>query len=566
MLCRLHVIHYALIDDAEIELCPGLNIITGETGAGKSILIGALGLVLGMRASSEVIRTGEEKCVVEAIFELQQNHPCRDLLIKMGIEADNGELILRREVFVEGRSRCYVNGLSVPVRSLFALGRSLVDLHGQHEHQSLLDLDRHVDFLDGFARLMGLRRKVEANYMRLIGLQDQFVEQQSLLRRKQERQDLLSFQVEEISSLDFHVEEEECLEGELSVLSNAERLIEVSVQLEELLYEGEDSIADQFGLACQLLREGVQLDRSLNTLAAELNDLRYGVEGLARAFSDYAQRIENNPERLAEITDRLELLRGVKKKYGGSLEAVLLYRDKALKELTLSRKIEISLNKIKAEIQVVRDEFSNFCLELSKARKKAASRLSSAIRSSLRELGMPNVKFQVTLDRKESPEGDVIIDGKRFEAGPKGIEQAIFYLSTNPGEEARPLTKVASGGEISRIMLAMKTVLAHNDSIQVLIFDEIDIGISGRIAEVVGRRLKGLSESIQTVSITHLPQIAKMADRHFSVWKETEEGRTVTQVEGLEGDKRTAELAKLLGGEEISPLTLQHAKEMLKNP
>ena len=309
MLCRLHVIHYALIDDVEIELGPGLNIITGETGAGKSILVGALGLVLGMRASPEVIRTGEERCVVEAIFELCPDHPCRDLLAEMGIEAEEGELILRREVLAEGRSRCYANRLAVAVRSLHALGKSLVDLHGQHEHQSLLDADRHVDFLDGFAGLGALREEVEATYLRLAGLQERLVERQAVAQRQRERRELLAFQVEEISAVNPDPGEDERLEGEQSVLEHAERLIEIAVQLEALLYEGEDSVADRLGAAGQLLEEAARMDGALKARAEELDALRYGVEELARTFTGYAQRVEHNPERLSEVADRCGRLR-----------------------------------------------------------------------------------------------------------------------------------------------------------------------------------------------------------------------------------------------------------------
>jgi DNA repair protein RecN (Recombination protein N) len=563
VLSRLHVMNYALIDDLEIEFASGLNIITGETGAGKSILVGALGLVLGMRASSDVIRTGEEKCTVEAIFDLYPEHPCLIPLTDMGIDVDGGELIVRREVLAEGRSRCYVNGLAIPVRALHDLGRNLVDLHGQHDHQSLLDAEQHLDFLDGFGDLRVLRQQVEESHESLIAFQKRKVEKEAIAHRQRERRELLEYQVQEIDSANPKTGEDITLDQERSVLSHAERLTEIAIQLEALLYEDEDSIADRLGMAGQLIDEAARLDKSLEPRAEELNSLRYGVEELARSLSDYAQRIEHNPERLAEVGERLEIVNALKKKYGGDLDSVFSYRKSAQKELSLTDELDAALQALEAEIESVLADFTKHCVVLSKARQKTARKLSKHICETLGELGMPDVQFDVKLEQHESKKGFVLFDGKQVDATYRGIDHGEFYLSTNAGEAPRPLVKVASGGEISRIMLAMKTVLVHTDSVQVLIFDEIDIGISGRIAEVVGKKLKALSESYQTISITHLPQIAKMADVHFSVRKETRNRRTVTRVVGLDREERAEELAKMMGGEQISELTLQHAREML---
>ena len=564
MLCRLHVINYALIDDLKVEFGKGLNIITGETGAGKSILVGALGLVLGMRASPEVIRTGEKKCTVEAIFELHANHPLLSLLDALGIDADEGELIVRRDVLAEGRSRCYANGLAIPVRVLRDLGRALVDLHGQHDHQSLLNTDRHLDFLDGFGNLQFARAQVEKMYEQVVALQNRLIEKTAVAQRQRERRALLEFQIAEIQAANPELEEDARLERERSILSHAERLIEIAVQIEHVLYEGDQSVADQLGEGAHLLDEAAQMDPSLESIAEELNGLRYGAEELARSFGDYANRVEHNPERLMEVADRLETLNALKKKYGGELSRVISYREKAEEELALSDELATSLQEIQVKIDDAMQAFAACCEKLSSGRHKAAGKLSKAIVCALRELGMPDVQFDVQLERRVDPQGLIECDGQRFEAGPRGIERGAFFISTNPGEAVRPLVKVASGGEISRIMLAMKTVLAHTDSVQVLIFDEIDIGISGRIAEVVGKKLRALSSAYQTISITHLPQIAKMADLHFSVQKEVVEQRTVTRVVPLDEDARAGELALMMGGEEISDLTLQHAREMLR--
>lgn len=563
MLCRLLVVNYALIDRIEIEFGPGLNIITGETGAGKSILIGALGLVLGMRASPEVVRTREKRCLVEAIIRLRPDHRCLRLLDAMGIDAEQGELIIRREVAANGRSRSFVNGLSVPLRSLLDLARSLVDLHGQHDHQSLLHTERHIDFLDGFAGLGELRESVGAAHRRLSELLEMRENADAEAQRTRERRELLEFQVEEIASADPEPDEDERLLHEQSLLTHAERLIETAMHLEALLYQGDDSIVDRLGAAEQLLKDAVQMDETLGHQADELAGQRYAIEELARFFADYARGVEHNPERLAEVTGRLDLLANLKKKYGGSLQTVLEYREKAEEELAQSERLDRSISVIEGDINAARASLEDLCTGLSRAREAAARELSRETTEALGDLGIPRAEFHVALTREESPDGWISLDKRRYRAGPNGIERVEFHISTNPGEALRPLVKVASGGEVSRIMLALKSVLSKSDPVLVLIFDEIDIGISGRIADVVGRKLKSLSRARQTICITHLPQIARMADTHLAVHKDEASGRTVTRVIHLGDEDRARELAKLLGGEKISAVTMEHARELL---
>jgi DNA repair protein RecN (Recombination protein N) len=410
VLSRLHVINYALIDDLEIEFASGLNIITGETGAGKSILVGALGMILGMRASPEVIRSGQDKCTVEAIFDLHANHPCLLPLKEMGVDVEAGELIVRREVLSAGRSRCYVNGLALPVRTLNDLGRTLVDLHGQHDHQSLLDAEQHLDFLDGFGRLRTLRQQVEESHRPLITLQKRKVEKEAIAHRQRERRELLEYQVQEIDAVNAQVDEDVRLDLEGSVLQHAERLTEIAVQLEALLYEGEDSIADRLGKAGQLMDDAARLDKSLAPRGEELDSLRYGVEELARSLSDYAQHIEHNPERLAEVNERLDSLNGLKKKYGGDLDSVFSYWKNAQKELALTDELDAALRELEADIETVLADFTTHCLVLSKARLKASRNLSKQICETLSELGMPDVQFEVRLEQHESEKGFVLLN------------------------------------------------------------------------------------------------------------------------------------------------------------
>ena len=562
MLSRLHVVHYALIEEVEIDFGSGLNIITGETGAGKSILIGALSLVLGARANADVIRTGEDRCIVEAVFEFPDHHPSLTTLAKEGIEVEDGQLILRREVNTEGRSRCFANGLSIPVRSLQQVGKLLVDLHGQHDHQSLLDAARHISFLDGYAGLSDQVEAVRAKFDHVDDIRARLKQLERASTDRSDRRELLTFQLEEIIPAEATPGEDEALEVERSRLENAERLIDSATQLEQMLYEGDESIVDRLGSAQRTLGDVVRVDAALEKKAEELEAIRFEVEELSRFFSGYAQDVEHNPERLAAVVERIELLNRLKSKYGGSLEAVLDYVDEAERELKGTESNDADQARLSAVFESESREFAAMCVKLSGEREKASATLSKSVEISLAELGMPDVRFEIRFVRSEAAEG-VEVDGVSYAATRDGIESAEFYLSTNAGETPRALVRAASGGEISRIMLALKTVLSQTDSVQVLIFDEIDVGISGRIAEVVGRRLKHLADGCQTVSITHLPQIAKMADRHFSVKKETDGGRTETYVAHLQGEERVEELAKLLGGEEISSLTREHAKEML---
>ena len=481
----------------------------------------------------------------------------------MGIDAEQGELIVRREVVANGRSRCFVNGLAVTVRSLLELARALVDLHGQHDHQSLLYTERHIDFLDGFGNLEKLRESVGIAHSRLSDLLAKRENADAEAQRMRDRRELLEFQIEEIASVDPEPDEDERLLQERSLLTHAERLIETAIHLEALLYQGDDSIVDRLGAAEHLLKDAVQMDESLRLQADELAAQRYAIEELARFFSDYARSVEHNPERLAEVTGRLDLLAHLKKKHGGSLETIIEYRENAEEELAQSEQLDRSLAEVETEIDSARASLAHLCAGLSKAREAAAHDLSRETTEALGDLGIPRADFRVELIRDESPDGWVSLDNRRFRVGPKGIERVEFHISTNPGEALRPLVKVASGGEVSRIMLALKSVLSQSDPVQVLIFDEIDIGISGRIADVVGRKLKSLSRARQTICITHLPQIARMADTHLAVHKTVSNGRTVTRVIELEEDERARELAKLLGGEKISALTMEHAREML---
>ncbi len=561
MLSRLYIESFALIERAEIEFGPGLNVITGETGAGKSILMGALNAILGAPASADLVRSGAEKCIVEGLFETDVDDAGED---GGGSLFEDGQLILRREIRAHGRSRSFVNGAALPFKNLHRLGRLLVDLHGQHEHQTLLDVENHRRFLDETGRLTDLAGKVARGYR-------DFVESdRSLQRLVAERHDLHKeselrrFQLDEIRRIAPEPDEEEALEQEVRVLENQESLVETTAQLRHVLYEDEDSIVDQLGKARRSLSQLSETDPALQTQAQSLDELIAGVGDIAGQLSEYGHRLQADPHRLEQTRDRLHSLRTLRRKYGDTLADVIALADQLEDGESRSRQLEQEIDGVENGRDRCLEEFSRCCVDLSRRRRDACGKLARAVEEGLRSLGMAHAAFSVGLQRREIPDGLIEEDGRRFAADENGLEKVELSVSANAGEEPRPLARIASGGEISRIMLVLKEIIAHRDLVSTLVFDEIDAGISGRIAAAVGRRLQRLAESHQVVVITHLPQIASLADRHFAVHKRVRDGRTVTEVELLDEAGRADEIAALLAGDTVSDTARQHAEEMLR--
>lgn len=564
MLRRLHVKDFALIEDVEIEFGAGFNVITGETGAGKSVLLGSLGLILGERGDTDMVRDGTTRCTVEACFEFPKGHPAVSRLEKTGVEVEDGELILRRELGANGRSRCFVNGLSATVATLRTTGNLLVDMHGQHEHQSLLNVESHLGFLDGFGGLLPLAEQVRVSYEKLSRLRRELRELRGRRRTMEERRDLELYQLEEITTVAPEPSEDDRLERERTVLENTEMLSQVATELCESLYDAEDSVVDRLSVCLRDLEPAAKVDQDLRKKVEDLDALRYATEDLAAFFREYVAQIESDPQRLEEIRDRLGLLERLKRKYGGSIESILTLQHELEGRVDLSGRLEGEIARIEGLIKEALKGFSDLCVRLAAARRKTAGRLGRQVERELKGLGMGRTEFEVHTATREDPEGEVEIEGTRYRGGPNGLEAVEFFLAANPGEPKRPLAKIASGGEISRIMLALKSALAEVDAIPALIFDEIDIGISGRIAEAVGRKLQSLSRSHQIISITHLPQIASLGERHFTVVKEVRRGRSITRAQLLNESERAEEVARLIAGEEISDTAVRHAEEMLR--
>lgn len=565
MLTRLYIKDFALIQEVAMEFGAGLNVITGETGAGKSILMGALYSILGGQASADLVRNGAERCLVEGVFEFDDGHPAAARLQIQGIELEDGQLILRREIRANGRSRALVNGLTVPVRNLREVGGILVDLHGQHEHQTLLDPRSHTGFLDAFGGLTGRLETVAARFRDVRSMERQvnrlLEERDALVEEEEFRRRLLS----EIRSLAPEPGEDERLEQELRILENAESMLQTCSALFELLYQADGSIVEQLGRGRREMERLTALDPSLAATGEALEGLVYGVEDVAAQLRDYMHKLEVQPERTEHMRERLEALRRLRKKHGGTLDMALQKAVELEDQEHRTGVLDTEIGRAREEHDRVREAYAAQCRQLSVERTHAAAELAEIVERGLVALGMPQVRFHVELHREEDPSGITLEgDERRWQAGETGAERAAFILAPNPGETPRPLERIASGGEISRIMLALKEVIAERDTVSTLVFDEIDAGISGRIAAAVGRKLHNLAQSHQVILITHLPQIASAAARHFSVRKREENGRTLTRVHQLRADERAEEVARLLAGDMVSETALQHAQEMLK--
>ncbi|MDZ7374760.1 MAG: DNA repair protein RecN [candidate division KSB1 bacterium] len=566
MLTRLRVQNFAVIDQIEVTFEPGLNVITGETGAGKSILIDALGTVLGERADATILRAGEERAVVEAEFLLPESSPVRSVLAENELlhPEQPDYLVLRREIFASGRSRAFANDSPVALPLLQEVGNLLVDLHGQHEHQTLLRPSTHILFLDEFAGLGKLVEQFGSLYREHLSLARELRELSERERLQQEKRELMEFQLKEIEAVQPSVEEEEELLLQEKILSNSQRLFEGTSLAYDLLYEQEGSVVAVLARAIAELISLASIDPSFQRLAEELEQARVTAREVANTLQSYRERIDSDPVRLEEVRQRLASYARLKKRYGLTVQDVLRHRDHLRRELEEVSSLRNQIENRQAQLDNVRAQMTSLATELSHARREAARRLEEAVVRELAELGMPRAEFRVSFGREEDPAGVVEIEGVRYRTTPRGIDQVEFFLSTNPGQGLRPLTKVASGGEVSRVMLALKSVLAHCDPVPTLVFDEIDMGISGRIAQVVGSKLGRLARERQVLCITHLPQIASHGRSHFLVEKVVDAHTTRTQVRRLSEKEREEAIARLLSGEKVEESHLEAARALIQ--
>ncbi len=568
MLRSLSVRDYALIEELEVEFDSGLNVITGETGAGKSILVGALKLLLGERASTESVRAGARKAVIEGVFDDAGAGAVPALLQANGIDSlPAGVLIVRREV-APTHSRAFVNDTPATLEVLREVAEHTIDLHGQHQHQSLLRTETHVDLLDSFGGLGGL---VDEYRGRLRETADLVRERDTLLKRETElrqQRELVEFQVQEIDRVAPVAGEVEGLEAERRILENAERLYEATAQLYEALGEGDDALYDRLVVARNQFQDLARIDSAFEPLLADVRSAEIALKEAMQFVQGYNARIEFNPERLDEIRERLGELDYLGRKYGGSVEAVVAHREEIGRTLDLALHFEDAARRLDTRVEEAREALTRAAHRLSQKRNEVAERVEDAIGVELATLGMPHARFSVVVRQEALADGWIDASGDagagRLAAFPNGADRVEFYFTANAGEDVRPLARVASGGEVSRVMLALKTVLAKSERLPILVFDEIDSGISGAVARRAGESMRRLSAYHQIIAITHLPQIASLADTHFVVEKEVSRGRTRTRIRKLDDEAERAEaVASLLGGEVVSDAALASARELI---
>ena len=563
MLKELRIKNYAIIDELSIDFKAGLNILTGETGAGKSIIIESLGLILGERASDESIRSGEDSAAVEAVYDISKIKNIKEKLSESGIETENNELIIRRQISRSGKNRSYINNSAVNLSLLKDIGDMLVDIHGQHEHQTLLHPENHSIVLDLFGNILPLREKCRENYSNLQNLQREVNELINKERERVQKIDLLNFQKEEIDKAELNTDEDEELKREKNLIQNAERLHRYATESYDILYSSEGSVTEKLNTVITAIGELSRIDSSTEKILNDGREVLFQIEDLASRIRDYSDKIEFNPNRLSEIDDRLAEITALKRKYGANIEDILNYRKKIDEDLEILSKSQERMDRLTTEIEKLKKEMEDTLMKLAREREKASDRFESMIEKELKELKMEKVRFKVEFFYEEDDSSFIKYKGKPVKFFPEGIGKIEFFFSPNIGEDLKPLSKIASGGELSRVMLSIKNILTNKDSIPVLIFDEVDAGIGGGVAEVVGEKLKKVSKGRQVFCITHLPQIASRADTHFQIAKKTSNNRTITSIKELKGEERVEEIARMAGGKVITDTVRRHAEEMI---
>jgi DNA repair protein RecN (Recombination protein N) len=564
MLLELKIKNFVIIEDLAISFGRGLNILTGETGAGKSILIDALSGVLGEKMTTDMIRTGFEKASLEADFDISGAQQVKQMLDESGIDCDNDMLVLRRELYTSGKGRSFANAVQIPASKLKEISEYLIDIHGQNEHQNIVKVSRHRELLDSFGGLEGDVAKVRAIHEKLQSLKDRLNSFEIDEREKARRIEFNSFAIREIEAANLKMGEEEELKNESVLLANAEKLFK-EINNSSRLMGGDGSILQKLKICEQSLSKISEYDPEISGILDTIKQALYSLEDASTYLRDYETHIDFSPERINQVEERLSLLSNLRKKYGDTIQDILGYAEKARKELEAINSGEEEMERLKAEYKQAVKEAKEIALKLSDNRKNVARKLETMVIKELADLGMSGTQFRVSIQREVNPLGEIEADNKRYVLYPHGLDRIEFLLSANIGEDLRQLRKVASGGEMSRIMLAIKNVILSADIVESLVFDEVDAGIGGKIAEIVGRKLKSLAANRQVLVVTHLPQIASMSDCHYSVLKNKTGERIITLVKKLNPKEKVKEIARMLAGETITEISLKHAEEMVRN-
>ncbi|MCF7904109.1 MAG: DNA repair protein RecN [Candidatus Marinimicrobia bacterium] len=557
MLKSLHIRNFAIVDEANVSFDNGLNVITGETGVGKSLIVDALGIALGERAFKDFIRDGYQSAIVEAVFEISKGKAS-----SLGL--DSTSISVKREIKLQGTSKVLINGRSRSVQELKELGDRLVDLHGQHEHQYLLNEEHHIDFLDQYAEGQQLKETVSKEHSKLNSLLNELKERDRDASSRQEQLQLYEFQVQELNDLDPRPGELEELEQERKVLENA---LTISEQASAHLNEVENADGSAIRRLNQIISQLEDLGSYSETASSFLPEAlaaRVSLQSIADFAADYEKQVRSDPRRLGEVESRIKSLNRTCQKYNRSFPELLIYWEEIKGKLGFRDDPDWSREELVKSIDEQTQRFSAACVKLSELRKKESKALSAAVVQRLTHLGIPRGRFEIQVEQQVADSGLVQLGNDRYRADSSGMDVVTFWMQANPGEPLRPLARIASGGEISRIMLAIKSAMSGKDQIGTVIFDEIDTGISGRIARVVGEELKALGAHHQLISITHLPQIASLADNHFRVEKQFINDRTVTRVRRLSEAERIQEIATLIGDGAPGEATVEAARELLR--
>ncbi|MDW3023164.1 DNA repair protein RecN [Ligilactobacillus salivarius] len=552
MLQELSIKDFAIIDEIQISFQPKMTVLTGETGAGKSIIIDALGLLAGGRGSTEFIRKGEKKAVIQGLFTLPREANTCNILEEYGIDSEDGQIILQRDLYRGGRNICRINGMMVNLATLRRVGETLIDIHGQNEHQELMKPENHIDLLDEYDKKTSeLRNQYQVVYQNYRRLKLSMEKKEADEKAWAQRLDMLNFQAKEIGEAGLKINEEDELVEEKNKLDNFQAIHD-ALELSYQILSGEKiDVVGNLGNAMNELSDVSDLSENLQEINTKISDAFYSLEDVARDISDELDSMEWNGERLNEIEERLELIHQLKRKYGDTIEDILHYHSRIVKELREMENAEQNSEKQERQLSEALEKVKELAIKLSKQRKKSAKKLEKMIHEQLSALYMDKAVFEVKF----------LNNSKLYS---KGIDKVEFYIQTNPGEEMGPLAKIASGGELSRIMLALKTIFSQKMGVTSIIFDEVDTGVSGRVAQAIAEKISQISNNSQVLCITHLPQVAAIADNHYYISKSVNDGRTETSLEELDEKQKIREIARMLSGSEITELTLKHAEELIK--
>jgi DNA repair protein RecN (Recombination protein N) len=567
MLSELSIKNLAIIDDLSVSFSKGLTILSGETGAGKSILINAVNLILGTRAPATLIRTGEENAEIEALFSINPDSPASRLMEENGLAAEDS-LLIRRIISASDRHKIYINGRMGTMQMLADITRNLASISGQHAHQGLLQEDQHLMFLDQFGNLLPLKEKIADVYGRIQPLLQKHHTFRALEQKQVQHLEFLNFQKNDIENAKLIPDEDTVLEEKRLRLKHGETLSKTVQNALHELYHMDGALFERLSDIRKNLDKASEIDSQLKAPAEDISDIIFRIEDISGTLRDYADGINTDSGLLDETDARIDFLNKLKRKYGGSggtLDDVLALYHSICEELKEVENLSSTITDLEQKLDVEHRTLVTLSRELSMARKKAAKTLSSRVENELSGLDMKKTRFEVQVNpvTADTHTSRWMKDGD-YAISETGFDKALFMIAPNVGEELKPLSKIASGGELSRVVLALKAILAGVDSVETVVFDEVDAGIGGRVAEKVGEKIKALSAHHQVICITHLPQIAKFGDQHYKIEKSVFQGRTRTGISPLSGHQRIEEMARMLGGVKITEKTLEHAREMLE--